>query len=103
MVNFSWRNDDDAVGHTDDRSGGADDHTRKDWSWFERWHGSLWLVDDAETLSTTSSEQLRGCAVVDTGCTNSMASIHATALLQIDRLAGASTLRVARLIKSPNR
>eukprot|EP00974_Lingulodinium_polyedra_P026872 2590673-Lingulodinium_polyedra.AAC.1 len=55
MVNFSWRNDDDAVWHADDWSGGSDDRAWGDWSWSETWRASLPLVLNSPGMRFLSS------------------------------------------------
>eukprot|EP00974_Lingulodinium_polyedra_P085056 8234052-Lingulodinium_polyedra.AAC.1 len=45
--------------------GGSGDQAWDDWSWSETWRGGIRFVGDVDALSTTSSAQLRGCAIVD--------------------------------------
>eukprot|EP00974_Lingulodinium_polyedra_P088355 8566833-Lingulodinium_polyedra.AAC.1 len=62
MVNFNWHLDDDSVWYKSDWRGGADDHAWDNWAWSETRRELIWLVDDADALSTTIAGQLRGCA-----------------------------------------
>eukprot|EP00974_Lingulodinium_polyedra_P069277 6706978-Lingulodinium_polyedra.AAC.1 len=69
--------------NTDDWAGSLDDdHLWDAAASFE----SVWLVDGADALTTTSTEQLRGCAVIDIGCARSVAPIHSADPLRAARL-----------------
>ena len=58
-----------------------------DWDWDEDETEYGYLVDDAEAMATSGDATLRGCVILDTGCTSSVSSINSADQLQQDRLA----------------